>query len=245
MKDNNDFIKSLELISPPLGNHLSAFSEFESDSPTPSFLNFKGLNTFSENISDQIQEDILNSLLLAQRAASKAFPENNQIYDWYHMYFDVLKRLGWLISQKDFTTYEEKSTAFELDKAILSLLQDLLTGQQIKILMQSLDLIKSLGENDRRLQAFANNTQGHQRKNFQLGLAEETNGNIAVLGSGFILESEKKMSKILFVKFNKELINMKFCFYKAELVSSQYENYRELVKQKLGNTEEFITSLDV
>lgn len=245
MQDINEFIQNLDLVEGTTSGNLEMYSELESNAPTPSFLNFKGLNTFSKNIPKQQQEDVLNSLLLAQRAASKAFPEANQIYDWYTMYFDILKRLGWLLSQKDFTTYDEKTNSFELDKALLSMLQDFLTGQQIKILMRSLELIKSLGDDDKRLQAFASNTQSHDRGNFQLGLAENTNGNIAIMGSGFILESEKKMSKILFVKFSKELIQMKFCFYKAELVSSQYENHRELVKQKLGNTEDFIASLDV
>ena len=221
MNDIKKFINQLELTAPE--QQLPDYSVFETDTDTPSFLNFKGLNTFSDNVSKQAQDDVLNSLLLAQRAATKAFPNDNELNQWYAFYFDVLKKLGWLINQKDFSVYEEKSNQFEIEKAIFSILQDLLTGQQIKVLMKSLELIKSLGDDDKRLIAFEKNTHTHNRGNFQLGMAEEDNGNVSIIGSGFILESEKKITKVLFLKFDKERVKLNFNFYKANLVSSVYE----------------------
>lgn len=244
MNEIKEYIKGLEIVAPD-NNLLVDYSKYEFNNETPSFLNFKGLNSFSENVKKETQEDVLNSLLLAQRAASKAFPDDNQLKNWYALYFEVLKKLGWLISQKDFSVYEEKSTQFELDKAIFNILAELLTGQQIKILMKSLELLKSLGNDDKRLIAFENNTHMHDRGNFQLGMTEETNGNVSILGSGFILESEKKITKVLFLKFDKEKIKLNFSYYKADLVSSIYENHREAVKQKLGDASQFIASLDI
>ncbi|WP_111707721.1 hypothetical protein [Lutibacter citreus] len=243
--DTKTYIEKLELIKIDSRINFTDYSKFESDTKTPSFLNYKGLNSFTENVSKQSREDVLNSMLLAQRAATKSFPEETQMADWYTMYFEVLQRLGWLISQKDFNALGEEANALELDKAIFSLLKDLLTGQQINVLLKSLDLLKSLGEDDKRLVAFEQNTLTHNRGNFQLGLAEELNGNVSILGSGFILESKKKIRRILFVKFGKNVMKMKLHFFRAELVTSAYAKNRDFVIKKLGNSEQYIASLDI
>ncbi|MEX0289334.1 MAG: hypothetical protein AB3N14_09515 [Flavobacteriaceae bacterium] len=245
MNDTQKFIAGLELAAPTTNEPFADYTMFETDTETPSYLNFKGLQSFSSNVSSQTQEDVLNSLLLAQRAATKAFPEDDQVYDWYKMYFNVLQRIGWLLNQKDFTKVAQKSSAFELDKAIFDLLGDLVSAQQIKILMKSVELLKSLGEDDKRLVAFEKNTHSLGRGNFQVGMAEESNGSITVMGSGFVLRSKKKITKILFLKFDKNTIELEFGFYSAELVSSEYAKNREFIKQKLGDSHQFIASLDL
>ena len=245
MNDIKEYLENLELASPKTKKGFVDYSMYESTTDSPSFLNFKSLNSFSPGVTKQTQEDVLDSLLLAQRAATKKYPEDNQVYDWYKMYFTVLQRIGWLVNQKDFSTVEQKSSKFELDKAIFSLLQDLVTGQQIKILMRSIELLKSLGEDDKRLLAFETNTHAHERGNFQLGMAETKNGHVTVLGSGFILQSQKKISKILFLKFDKNMISMKFNFFSADLVLAEYDKNRQFIKDKLGDSSHFIASLDL
>lgn len=245
MNDTRKFIESLELADQSPDINLSIFDAYESTSETPSYLNFKALNSFSKGVSDQTQEDVLNSLLLAQRAASKKFPDNEQIKDWYEMYFHVLQELGYVVTNRDWNTLGEKSHALEIDKAIFELLSGLLTVPQINVLTRSLDMLKSLGSDDKRLIAFESNTAKHNRGNFQLGSAEESNGNVSIIGSGFILESEKQMKKILFLKFDKNVVNIKLDFFRAELATSEYSKNREAVKKKLGNSHDFIASLDI
>ena len=245
MNDTKTYIESLELFKTDSQIKFVDYSKFENVTTTPSFLNYKGINSFSENVSEQAREDVLNSMLLAQRAATKAFPEDAQIADWYTLYFDVLQRLGWLITQKDYNTLGESAQALELDKAIFALLKDLLTGQQINVLLKSLELLKSLGEEDKRLVAFEQNTLTHNRGNFQLGLAEMIHGNVSIFGSGFVLESKKKITKFLFVKFGKNVVQMNLNFFRAELVTSEYAKNRNFVKDKLGDSEQYIASLDI
>lgn len=245
MNDTKTYIENLALFKTDSKVKFIDYNKFETVSATPSFLNYKGINSFSENVSQQAREDVLNSMLLAQRAATKAFPEDTQIADWYTMYFDVLQRLGWLISQKDYNSLGESAHALELEKAIFALLKDLLTGQQINVLLKSLELLKSLGEDDKRLVAFEQNTLTHNRGNFQLGLAEEVNGNVSIFGSGFVLESKKKITKFLFIKFGKNIVDMNLNFFRAELVTSEYAKNRDFVKAKLGDSEQYIASLDI
>ncbi len=245
MEDNTKFIEALELAAPYTTTEFKAYSAFETTVSEPNFLNFKSINSFSSNVSPQAQEDVLNSMLLAQRAASKDYPEEGDILNWYGKYFEVLKKLGWLVTQQDFSRYSKKSNDAELNTVILELLADYLTGQQINLVNKALTLVKGLGDDDDRLIVFNRNTQINETGNFQLGLAEEENGNVSVLGFGFLLQSEKKITKILFLNFKKDQLNMKFNFYRAALVPGEYNKYRNLVKSKLGDSSSYIASLDI
>ena len=76
-------------------------------------------------------------------------------------------------------------------------------------------------------------------------LLEEVNGNVSVFGSGFVLESKKKITKVLFIKFGKNVVHINLNFFRAELVTSEYAKNRDFVKAKLGNSEQYIASLDI
>jgi len=240
-----DFIKNLELADTAFPMDFSDFNKFESTGEIDSYLNYKGLNSFSSEVSEQARKDALNSMLFAQRAATNKFPDESMIYDWYNMYFEVLKKLGWLLQTRDYTDYEEQSSLLEIDKVIFDLIKDLLTAQQAKIFIKSLELIKKLGKEDKRLKAFERNTEAQNKANFQLGLIEEHNGEATILGSGFIIQSEIKITSILFIKFDKKKVKLTFNFYKATLVEHQYARFRDLIKDKLGDLDEFIAALDV
>src|ERR1700741_1147583 len=70
-----------------------------------SFLNAKSLVSFASAVEGQQRKDVLNSVLLAQLAANKHFPDEEQSKDWYEHFVSVLNRLGWTIEGKDFTTF--------------------------------------------------------------------------------------------------------------------------------------------
>ena len=247
MKDQSEYISQLELFNPEIVENFFDFNKLEILEENKSFLNFKSLNSFDGSFGDQeqLRLDVQYSLLLAQRAANKAFPAENQLEDWYTKYFEVLQALGWLIQSKDYTVYKETSNLFELDKAIISLITDLLTVQQVKIFMRSLELIKSLGKDDKRLKAFERNSQMHGKGNFQMSFVQMVEGQPTLTGSGFIIEAEKTMTEVLFVKVDREKIKMSFKVYQAGLLIEEYAKYRELVIQKLGDVDQFIAALDI
>ena len=62
MKDNTKFIEDLKLATPFTTPEFENYRGLESAIGEPNFLNFKSINSFSENVSMQAQEDVLNSL---------------------------------------------------------------------------------------------------------------------------------------------------------------------------------------
>ncbi len=248
------YISSLELAESNLSNRffdsiletsasVAGLEGLEIDQP--SFLNFKSLNSFVANVSESRREDVLNSLLLAQRAANKTFPDESQITDWYKKYYEVLSTIGWVIENKDFTVFDSSNTLFEVDKAILDIIGAALTGNQLAILMKVIDTFKSLGNDDKRFIAFERNTHTLQKGSFQMGVATEENGTISITSFAFIINSSKQITQILFFKSSKDETEFQFSLNKATLAESVFANARAAIKQKLGNVEDFIVSLDI
>jgi len=244
-QDVKSFIEGLELSEPSGLESFVDYTLYESTAENPTFLNYKSLNAFSSEVSAQTQQDVLNSVLLAQRAANKKFPNNDQLEKWYEYYFEVLSNLGWVLEQKGFSNYMEKTDKFEMDKALIELVADSLTAGQVKILLKAINALKNLNKDDNRIIAFEKNTKQGSKGNFQLGLAEENNGLVTLAGSGFILETVNKMTQVLFFKFDKEQIKLSFALHKAVLNLDNYSKHRQLVVDKLGNVDNFIASLDI
>jgi hypothetical protein len=82
---------------------------------------------------------------LAQRAASAQHDRFAAAADWYRAYVEVLERLGW--TGEGFAFEERSSGAheFTIDKAALDAIMTIATGNQLAILVKTLDTLKKLG----------------------------------------------------------------------------------------------------
>jgi hypothetical protein len=218
-----------------------------------SFLNFKSLDSFVAGVSPQKQEDVLNSLLLAQRVAQKAFPAENQILLWYEKYFEVLTRIGWVFENRGFTNYNAAGRRFEMNSAIIEILTAAIASATgvgaaaaLVILNKTLAAVQNLADDDARIVAFEKNVKTTTKANFQLGIATEKNGAISIISSAFILETSEKSKKILFFKTNKDDFAFKFNIIKATINDAVYSEARNTIKTKLvGDINQYITDLDI
>jgi hypothetical protein len=85
--------------------------------------------SFIKGVTPERRVDIVRSSLLAQLVAKKQVPDTSEIYRWYDAYFEVLTNIGWVIQERNFSTYSEASDNFEAHKAF-SRWQKLSWGQQ-------------------------------------------------------------------------------------------------------------------
>lgn len=250
MSDLVQFINNLELSEPDTAFTFPSVTDSGSDylettEGDKGLMNFRSLCSFASGISGLRQEDVMNSLLLAQRVATKSFPEDNQIMEWYRKYFEVLDRIGWIFENRDFSTFETKSSLFNVEKAILEILGTALSQNQMAVILKTVEAFKSLGEDDKRFIAFEKNTHTSYRGCFQLGVAAEVNGTLAVSATAFALFTEKKISQILFFSSQKEVTEFKFSASKATLNDGVFLDARETIREKLGDVSGFIAALDL
>ncbi|WP_425236069.1 hypothetical protein [Ulvibacterium sp.] len=251
MSDPKKYVETLELDEGGtaisfLESGISSRLENGESTPEEAFTNFKSVNSFASGISKARQDDVLNSVLLAQKAAQKAFPEDNQIIDWHKKYFEVLSNIGWLLEGKDFVEYTSGSNIFEIDKAVLDILGAALTGSQLAIILKAIDSLKSLAKNDSRFIAFEKNTHSLSKGSFQMGLATEVEDTISINSSAFMLDTSNKINQILFFKSSKDKTSFKYKQYKATLIDEQYDRVRIPIKQKLGAVvDDYIADLEI
>lgn len=250
MKDLKFFIQSLELsegdsslkFKPIIKKGDDVLEELEGNE---GIMNFKSLNSFVAGVSKQRQEDVLNSTLLAQRVATKAFPNDEEIVNWYKKYFEVLANIGWVFENKDFASFKSESKRFEIENAILEILSAALTGNQLAVLSTTIKAFKSLGENDKRFLAFEQNTHSLQKGSFQLGVATEENGTISISASAFILKTNMTITKILFFTSNRDSTELLYNISKATLNDDVYGQARDMIKEKLGDIRSFVADLEL
>jgi len=250
MKDLKKFIQNLELsegdsslkFKPIVKKGADVLEALEGNE---GIMNFKSLNSFVAGVSKRRQEDVLNSTLLAQRVATKAFPGDEEVVNWYKKYFEVLTNIGWVIENKDFASFKSKSNRFEIENAIFEILSAALTGNQLAVLKTTIKAFKSLGDSDKRFLAFEKNTHSLKKGSFQLGIATDENDTISISASAFIIKTNKTITKILFFNLDRGSTELSYNISKATLNDDVYGQARDLIKEKLGDIRSFVADLEL
>lgn len=245
------YIDSLELNTPDFSfqfdNRLISTSDIPSNTAKENaYLNFKTLQSFVANVSKQHQEDALNSMLLAQRAASKAFPDNHQLLEWYNCYFGVLSKLGWFFEDSGFLNYNIRKSNFDIYNAILEILTGALSGNLQKIALKALNALRNLSDKDSRITAFEKYTTIASKGSFQIGTANDEGGVLSLSLCAFILTSKHNIKRILFFKSDKKSVDFEYKASTASLNESIFTNdVRKAIKDKLGDISDYITDLNI
>jgi hypothetical protein len=107
--------------------------------------------SFVQGVTAERRSAIVHSSLLAQLVASKQVgdPVPGKIQPWYESYFNTLSNLGWVMQERSFATYEERSDNFEAHKAILSVATTLLgpVPTALALVKTTIEALHSMNEN--------------------------------------------------------------------------------------------------
>jgi pyrroline-5-carboxylate reductase len=212
-----------------------------------SFMNDKSLVSFVSEVSEQRRQDVLHSVLLAQLAANKKFPEEDQIKEWYEEFVKVLSNIGWAMQSASFTPFTSQGTTIEVDKAIIDLVASAVGGSAlVPIISKTLDAIKGLSASSGKFIAFEKNTHTATKGAFQIGVAKEVNNTVALQLGTFLITSSDTIKQILFFKSSKTTTTLEFCSRVGTLDEATYSTIREAVQNKLGfKATDFIADIDL
>ena len=83
------------------------------------------LVSFVSNLTGQQKQDILDSSLLAQLAASKKYDREKDTENWYKFYTKVMENVGWVIQGFRFNKHDSKQSDFKLSQLTLEILSGL------------------------------------------------------------------------------------------------------------------------
>ena len=230
-----DFVNSLEIppFEPAFTLLAARFIDIR-DKEGDGYINNGSLVSFVTNVSTQHKKDVLNSTLLAQLAADKKFGRGSNIMRWYGYYFEVLKNIGWGVQGRSEILYQAGKSTFTLNDAILQILGAIMSQNEVLVLQRTLEHLKNLADQDKRIILFEQALQGSEFGNFQICTATEAKDSLAIKLNAFYFKSEKPVKRILWVDFSSSALSLRYMINEATLHVDYYSTVRDTVEEKLG-----------
>ena len=235
------FVESLELGTPAKAIERVAIAktrggtEATVSASAESYISNKSIVSFASTVSTQSRQDILSSTLLAQLAADKKFPEEEQLKEWFKSYQETLKNLGWIVQGKDFSKFTAKGSVFEMESVVVDILTAALGGAAITIIKTALEAFKKLSNTDSKIIAFEKNTHSLTKGTFMIAVCDESNDAISMKTGAFMLSSENSITQILFFKSSKEKTQLDYATTDSTFNKKSYDVVRAAVEKKLGD----------
>jgi hypothetical protein len=210
------------------------------------FIDAGSLVSFVANVSTQHQQDVLNSFLLAQLAATAKFDRENQTIEWYNFYRTVLENVGWVIQNFSFDKFNASGSQFTVDKVVLEILEAIASQDEMAVAQATMDALKALDNGDGRLVLFESTSHSLQKGNFQIAIATETGGVVALKIGAFHFQSTNNVTKVLFFSFSDENTSFHKSSQTINLNESIYRRVRGQIINKLGDrAKRFVADLNI
>lgn len=248
MSDIHDFIASLQfpdtaqrpfLQSPP---SQADNSTRRSDSAV---VLGDSLVSFVSGLDRQAREDVLNSTLLMQLAASKRFDKASQREEWFNFYTEGLGKLGWTLSHNEMQRYQPNRQAFTLDDVALDIIDSVAGGSAFAPIARR--TFEALRKQPHALQLFLGNCNNGNVGTFQImPCTQNAEGDVTMLMNCMQVVRNSSNTSILFVTFQSNDVQIFRAAQTAVLNTQAYSQVREAVIAKLGdNANRFLAHLSL
>ena len=241
-----DYIKSLEL--PPLPTELARFKEEPTilDDAPGAYVSAGNIVSFIEGLTKLHKQDVLNSTLLAQLAANKAFNRETDTVKWYAKYTEVLSNVGWDASDWKFTKFTTHSETFDIEGVVLALISAIASSSQLAMVVQALSALKALASGSKGFNLWNSQTHDSQNGNFQIAPCAESDGNVAMALGAFYFSAKSVDHNFLWFRYTQLDVSLYQSGQTVVLNEQAYAYVRQQVIDKLGdNAVKYVADLDI
>lgn len=242
-----NYVNSIELPQVP-SRLVSAKIESLSitDDDAAAYVTAGGIIGFVAGLNGQQKEDVLNSTLLAQLAANKAFDREIDTVNWYKKYREVLEKIGWVASEFTFNKYSGSGSSVEVSKVLIELLEAIATENALLITKAAIDAVKALDGSSKAFTIWDSTTHSSSKGNFMISPCINSDGNVVMsLGCSYF-SSNTVDSQFLWFNFSSSSISLYTGAQTITLNEDVYKQVREAVIKKLGdNATKYIADLDI
>jgi hypothetical protein len=205
--------------------------------------------SFVKGVTPEWREDISNSALLAQLAATKAVGDRSNLEAWYNAYFDVLINTGWVLQVRNFTEYSEQSENFEAHEAILQIASTLLgpSPAALAVVKATLDALKKMSADSPWMTLFQRESQSAKAARFQVTLVEKgASDQLLVSLMAFALSATDDLTQVLFFKYQTSKVTLKHYSGNVTINPIVLSGIRDQVKEMLAKyAKEYLRGLDL
>ena len=246
LQDRISFIHALELepAPPQLASRLATTS---SSKVEEAYVDDGSIVSFVSTVSTKARQDVLNSTLLAQLAANKAYDRQSDPMGWYGYYVDVMGVVGWPMQGFKFSKRIYGNTTFTLDRETIDYLSNRMYLSQVDIVQAAIDSLKLLQKkDDATFRMFERETHNERQGNFQISCVTETNGAVAMILSAMLLDSKELITRLFWTTYTSTNMKLSVSSQDVTLNHDIYDAVRDSVVQKLGaNAVAYLKNLEI
>ncbi|MDR0277939.1 MAG: hypothetical protein LBJ37_08645 [Paucimonas sp.] len=245
MKELMDFIANLQLPEagrPWLQTPPESSAEIVGDSAAVAG---ESLVSFVSGLSQQAREDVLNSTLLMQLAASKMYDKATQREEWFKFYTEGLARLGWTLSHQEMHLYHPSQQSFTVDGVALEMIGGATGGSAFSSVAQR--TFEALRKEPHALRLFLDNSNSGNVGTFQImPCAQSVTGEVTMLLNCMQVVRNVTAREFLFMTFGKNDLRIYRSTQTSVLNVQTYAQVRQAVIAKLGqHAQRFVAHLKI
>lgn len=200
---------------------------------------------FDAQVSRQERQDVLDSVQLAQRAATGAHDRFKDVQHWYGKFIEVLERVGWVPTAFAFVEHEQKSGELEMDAEALNIVEAIATGGALSVLRQAIGTLKGSAGTDRKITLFQRHATTDGSGNFQVGEVKREDGKLIMAMGAFHYQAADRRTGWIFGRWGSNAVRFWSSAQEMAFQTGQYEKVRKLVRTKLGDPTDYVASLEV
>jgi hypothetical protein len=234
------FINGLKIPMSGIGESLGAEQKPEAK------LDDAILTSFVDGLIQQTQEDVLNSVLLAQLAADYKYSSKKDPENWYSEYTRVLPHLGWVTQGFKFDEYHSTGQNVEIDRVVINVLAAIVSADELALITATMKALDNLPGDAKAKKIWDSTTHDESHGTFQ-NCSVSQSDKVAIMKTGAFYFSAKKVdSRFLWVKWGSDEIKI---FKSAQVMNLNlnfYATIRQTVIDKLGDrAKNFIADIPI
>lgn len=204
--------------------------------------------SFTPAVDPEMRQAIIDSVLLAQLAATRKVGTAASIYDWYDAYFETLNAVGWVVQDRGFADFTETANDIEAHQAVLDIAANLLgpASAALAHVRTALDSLRRAQEDEPFFVIFNRETRHAESARFQISSADrDETGNFITLVA-FGMTATSSLTHVLLIKLRSSAVKIKHQSGKASINAEVLRAVHPQIQERiLAHQRKYIADLPI
>ncbi|SEQ81683.1 hypothetical protein SAMN03159444_02526 [Pseudomonas sp. NFACC02] len=229
-----------------LMDHISALNQpmpLANPEPAVGAVVGSSLLAFTDGVSRQNREDVMDSFLFATLVANKKYNPETQTAEWYGLFNKVLSKVGWLSRSWNYARYRSNHQRFTMDQAAIEILGSAIAAATLPgpasaaMLKVAADTVNALKAQEKPRRLFDRQTKSHNGANFLVGACTESAGGTVSLAMGAVnFLTSSNVTDVLFWEWSSTEVKTFRAESNLSLNTRMYARNRQFIQDRLDDS---------
>lgn len=192
------------------------------------------INAFLPGVSQEIIDDVNLCKLVMQHAATKKYPEEKQLFEWYKEYVTGLSNIGWVFQNKDIQETTIRRVGLTMDQVALEITSSLLNPNAATILSNvGKQAVETVQKSPKSIEIFNRDSKLGAQAKFDIApVWVDAYGHANMVLNCISLDARESTRGILFWKSTRQSATIKTGAVRMYLNNSVFSRIREVLNRR-------------